>query len=175
MRHPILPAMLLAAVMVACATPSAKLDTSRPIRIESSGLGNTYHQGDKTLPLTSLEERLAKHPVAGPELEGYQAKKWTGLLLGAVGGALIGWNVGDNLTKKGEKSWTLALVGAGTVVAALPFALMADGQMHSAVEAYNGSFTSAEPKALGGAVPFVAYLPEPGGRKQCVAGVTMSF
>jgi len=172
MRHTTVPAVLLAAFMVACATtPGKNLDTSRPLQSD----GAIYRQGDQPILMADLEEKLAAHPAAGPEMGGYQAKKWTGLILGSVGGSLVGWNVGNNLTKTGSKDWTLALAGAGAIVLALPFALMADGQMRSAVEAYNGSFSQAQSKVLGGAVPFIAVLPEPEGGKQCLAGVTMSF
>jgi hypothetical protein len=75
----------------------------------------------------------------------------------------------------GKKDWTLALVGAGACVLAIPFALMADGQLRSAAEAYNGSFIQTQSNVLGGAVPFVAVVPEKEGGKQWVGGVTMSF
>ena len=170
MRHTNVTAVLLAACMVGCATGKT-LDTSRPLQID----GATYSQGGQTLLMSDLEEKLAAHPTAGRELGGYTAKKWTGLILGSVGGSLVGWNVGDNLSKTGKMDWTPALVGAGAIALAIPFALMADGQMRSAAEAYNGSFAQSQSKVLGGAVPFIAVLPEPEGGKQCLAGVTMSF
>jgi hypothetical protein len=170
MRHTTVTAVLLAAFMMACAT-GRKLDTSRPLQITDG----TYRQGDEPLLMSDLEERLAAHPAAGPEMGGYKALKWTGLILGTVGGSLVGWNVGDNLTKTGKKSWTPTLVGAGVIALAIPFGLMADGQMRSAAEAYNGSFTQAQSDVLGGVLPFIAILPEPEGGKQCLAGVTMSF
>ncbi|HEX8703752.1 MAG TPA: hypothetical protein VF815_33255 [Myxococcaceae bacterium] len=115
------------------------------------------------------------HPTAGPHLSGYQAKKWTVSILASVGGGLVGWNLGDNLTKKGDKTWAPALVGAGAIVLAIPFALMADGQMRSAAEAYNASFTQAKSETPAGAVPYFVVLPRPEGGKQYVGGMTMSF
>jgi hypothetical protein len=97
------------------------------------------------------------------------------VILGSIGGSIAGWNLGDNLTKKGKKDWTPTLVGAGAVVVAMPLALMADGQMRSAVNAYNSSFTQAQSSEPGGAVPFIVVLPEPEEGKQCLAGVTVSF
>ncbi len=167
MRHTTGLAVLISTSMVACATGKS-FDTSRPLQLD----GGTYRQGDQSLLLTDLEEKLAAHPAAGREMGGYQAKKWTGVLLGSAGGALVGWNLSDNLMK-GTSNWTPALVGAGAIALAVPFALLADGQLRSAAETYNGSFTQS--KVLGGAVPFFAVLPKPQGGNQCLAGVTMSF
>lgn len=170
MRLTTIPAVLLAASMVACAT-GKQLDTSRPIQMDDG----TYRQGNEPLLMTDLEDKLAAHPAAGPKLDGYQAKKWTGVLLGGVGGGLVGWNVTDNLMKKGEKSWTPTLVGAGAILLSIPFAVMASGQMHSAAEAYNGSFAQSQSSVLSGALPYIAVVPEPSGGRQCRAGFTMSF
>lgn len=102
--------------------------------------------------------------------------KWTGLLLGTAGGALVGWNLSDNLMK-GTSDWTPALIGAGAVALGIPFALLADGQLRSAAEAYNGSFTQSQSqsKVPVSTVPFFAVVPKREGGNQCLAGVTMSF
>jgi hypothetical protein len=172
MRHTTVPAVLIAAFLSACATGNMKtLDTSRPLQMDDG----PYSQDNQPLRVDDLEDKLAQHPAAGPKMGGYKAKKWTGLLLGYAGGGLVGWNVGDNLTKKGEKNWTPALVGAGAIVLAIPFALMADSQLRSAAEAYNGSFPQEQSSLLGGAVPYVSFVPKSDGGKQCMAGVTMSF
>ncbi|HZI04457.1 MAG TPA: hypothetical protein VEZ71_10565 [Archangium sp.] len=174
MRYTTAPAVLLATFMAACATTPAKnFDTTRPLQLD----GGTYRQGDQPILVSDLEEKLAAHPSAGPKMGAYQAMKWTGLILSGVGGSLVGWNVGDNLMKTGKADWTPALVGAGTIALAIPFALIADGQLRSAAETYNGGFTQAQSKVLGGAVPFFAVLPETEGGKggKCLAGVTMSF
>ncbi|AKJ04741.1 hypothetical protein ATI61_101182 [Archangium gephyra] len=172
MRHTTVSAILLATFTVACATaPGKNFDTSRPLKIE----GGSYRQGEQIIQLPELEEKLEAHPAARPQMGGYQAKKWTGMILGSAGGALVGWNLGTNLTTSGTKTWTPALVGAGAIALAIPFALMADGQLRSAAEAYNGSFAQPQSKVLGGAVPFLAIVPESNGRKQCLAGFTMSF
>ena len=173
MRQTTVSAVLLATFTVACATtPGKNFDTSRPLKLE----GGTYRQGDQIIQLPELEEKLEAHPAARPQMGGYQPKKWTGLILGSVGGALIGWNLGTNLTTTGQKTWTPALVGAGIAAVSIPFALMADGQLRSAVEAYNGSFAQSQSNVPGsGPVPFLAIVPESNGRKQCLAGFTMSF
>lgn len=170
MRHSTVSAVLLATFMVGCATTGKNFDTSRPLQID----GGTYRQGDQAILVPDLEDKLAVHPATAQEMGGYKAKKWTGMILGSVGGGLVGWNVGDNLTS-GRSDWTLALVGAGSIALAIPFALMADGQLRSAAETYNASFTHAQSKVPVDAVPFVAFLPKPNGDKQCLAGVTMSF
>ncbi|HEX8821347.1 MAG TPA: hypothetical protein VF794_15580 [Archangium sp.] len=172
MRHTTAPAVLLAASLVACATGGKNFDTSRPLQLD----GGTYRQGDQPLLMSDLEDKLAAHPAASSQMGGYQAKKWTGLILGSVGGTLVGWNLGNNLTSRSSRQdWTPALVGAGAIALAIPFGLMADGQLRSAAESYNGSFTQPQSKVLGGALPFIAVLPQPEGGKQCLAGVTMTF
>lgn len=171
MRHTTVPAVLLAASMVACAT-GKNLDTTRPLQLDNGA----YRQGDQDILVSDLEEKLAAHPAAGSKMGGYQAKKWTGVLLGGVGGGLVGWNVTNNLMKNtGKADWTPTLVGAGAIALSIPFAVMASGQMRSAAEAYNGSFAKTQSEVLGGALPYVAVLPERTGGKQCHAGFTMAF
>jgi hypothetical protein len=174
MRHMTGLAVLLAAFTVGCATTGRKLDTSRPMQLE----GGTYRQGDQPLLMSDVEEKFAAHPSTRSRMGGYQVKKWTGLLLGSVGGGLIGWNVTDNLMRGGNvytKDWTPSLVGVGAVALSIPFAVMAKMQMDSAVASYNGRFSMAGSDVLGSAVPFIAVLPQRQGGNQCLAGVTMSF
>lgn len=167
-------AVVLAAFTVGCVTTGRKLDTSKPLQLE----GGTFRQDGQPLLLSDVEDKFAAHPSTRNRMGGYQAKKWTGMLLGYTGGALIGWNVADNLMKGGDlanKDWTLSLVGVGAVALAVPFALMADGQMKSAVESYNGRFSLAGSDVLRSAVPFFAVVPQRQGGNQCLAGVTLSF
>lgn len=170
MRLTTVPAVLLAASLVACAT-GKKFDTSRPIQLDD---GN-YRQNNEPLLIPDLEDKLAAHPASGSKMGGYQAKKWTGMLLGSVGGALVGWNVTDNLMKKGEKNWTPSLVGAGAIALSIPFAVLASSQMRSAAEAYNSSLTQKQSSVLDSALPYIAVVPEPSGGKQCHAGFMTSF
>jgi hypothetical protein len=169
MRYTTGLAVLLSTSMVACATGKS-FDTSRPIQVD----GGTYRQGDQPLLMNDLEEKLAAHPAAGKQMGGYQAKKWTGLLLGTAGGALVGWNLSDNLMK-GTSDWTPALIGAGAIALGVPFALLADGQLRSAAETYNGGFAQSQSKVPVSALPFFAIVPKREGGNQCLAGVTMSF
>lgn len=171
MRHATVAAILLATFTVGCAATGKKLDTSRPIQLEGGG----YRQSDQPLMLDDMEDKLAAHPAASPHMGGYKAKKYTGSFFAYVGGGLVGWNVADNLTTKGDKNWTMSLVGAGAVVLAIPFAVMASGQLNSAAEAYNGSFTQANSETPGGAVPYFVVLPRPEGGKQYFGGMAMSF
>jgi hypothetical protein len=171
MRHATVAAVLLATFAAGCAATGKHLDTSKPIQIE----GGPYRQNDEPLLMDDLEEKLAAHPAASSHLSGYKVNKWTGSILATVGGGLVGWNLGDNLTKKGDKTWTPALVGAGAIVLAIPFALIADGQMRSAAEAYNASFTQAKSETQTRTVPYFVVLPGSEGGTQYVGGMTMFF
>jgi hypothetical protein len=167
-------AVLLAAFTVGCATTGRRLDTSRPLQFESG----TFRQDGQPLLESDVEATFATHPSTRSRMGGYQVKKWTGVILGSVGGGLIGWNLTDNLLRVGDgstKDWTPSLVGVGAAALSLPFALMAKMQMDSAVESYNGGFSRAGSDVLRSAVPFIAVVPQRQGGNQCLAGVTLSF
>lgn len=168
-------AVLLAAFTVGCATTTGpKFDTTKPLRIEEGA----FRQDGQALQVSDIEEQFEKHPYTRTRLDGYQAKKWTGAILGYVGGALVGWNVSDNLLRSGDgttKSWTPSLVGAGAVALSIPFALLAKTQMDAAVESYNKSLSMTGSVVLESAVPFIAVVPQRQGGNQCLAGVTLSF
>jgi hypothetical protein len=110
-------------------------------------------------------------------MDGYSTKVGAAMVLGAVGGGLIGWNVGSNLSStSGEnKSWTLALVGGALVVAGIPLGVSADRQLHGAVQSFNGSLAAPAPRTslLRGLEPKVDVVRDVRGSRQVLVGFTL--
>jgi hypothetical protein len=148
MRHPDRLAALCFCVLASCAT--AKLDTKRPITVDSGFLADSYKQDGQTLEGGDLVDKLSAHPAAGPVMSGYQTKRWMAFGLFLIGDGLVIYDLaanhlGDSLSKS-NNSYTLTFVGLGIMVASLPLGFMAQHQLHEAVDAYNASF----PKSQGG-------------------------
>jgi len=156
-----------ALALASCVTATTRLDSSRPIAVRPGAFADRYEQDGK--PIADLEDRLQEHPAAGPKLEGIGSKRGAALAFGLAGSFLIGWNAGSNLgrtldaaNKPGSEAKTdykLSLVGLGLMLVGIPFNVMANRQLSSAVEAYNASVVSGPLPAL--AVPAPAAPPAP--------------
>lgn len=171
-------AALALAALAGCAASLPPPDTSRPIQIEDRALGSAYRQGGQLLGQDHVAAAMRAHPAAAKQMEGHSAKVGAGLILGAVGGGLIGWDLGSNVARpSGEKkSWALALVGGALVVAAVPLGVSADRQLRSAVETFNAGLAAPSAPSsslLRGVEPLVDLVRDARGARQLVLGVAL--
>ena len=142
---------------------------------EERGLGTAYLQDGKVVPHPALVEALNASPAAAPLLDGYQTKAGAASLLAVVGGGLVGYGVGYNLTTTGKKSWTLPLVGVGVTAIAIPLGLWADSQLKTAVAAHNASVAAPRSSGLSTLAPFAEVSADGRGGRKCEAGIALRF
>lgn len=137
-------AILVAFSEVACASTGrlAKMDPSRAIDTEHG-----YRQDNAALDREDMLRKLEHEPVAAPAVGRARALATISLLLAGVGGALIGWPLGEKLAGNEQPHWSLLYAGGATVAVAIPLAFWADGSVSSAVRAHNEGIEASRPSA----------------------------
>lgn len=116
--------------------------TKEPILMEKVFGGYQFTQGGKRLNFSQLSEIMKPNEVAFQEIKAAQSNNTLAAVFGGAGGFLIGYPVGTALGG-GEPNWTMAAIGAGLVVIAIPIGQKANKQAKNAVENCNSSLNSS--------------------------------
>lgn len=106
-----------------------------PIQVKK-GFGTAFiHQGKNLTPrqLLDLTETNAE---AYQEMKIAKTNYNIGSVISFAGGFMVGWPLGTALGG-GEANWTLAGVGAGLIVASIPFSISYTKHAQKAVDLYN--------------------------------------
>lgn len=120
-------------LVVAQAYPQAQ---DSVIQIETTFWGMRYLQDDHQLSFKEVGVMLASSPEAYAEYRKARTSYVVGNLLGFAGGALIGYSVGSALTSSAPH-WSVAAVGAGVLLAAVPFNNGFHRRIRQAIGIYN--------------------------------------
>ncbi|MBE2231118.1 MAG: hypothetical protein IAE96_10775 [Chitinophagaceae bacterium] len=124
--------LLLTASIVACA------QNSGPIEFKKNFWGTQFLQNGNRLNNTALMQTLQQHNPAYLEMKKAKTNQAFSFIFSFAGGALIGWPIGTELGG-GDANWTLAGIGAGLVIVAIPFEAGFTKRARNAVKMYNGS------------------------------------
>jgi len=111
------------------------MDPSAPIETKGG-----YRQNGKPLDRDSMLARLREEPASEEDIAAAQSLGVLGQVLGAVGGALLGWPIGEKLGGAEKPHWGLAIAGGATIAVALPLAFWSDGKVSQAVDSHNRRF-----------------------------------
>lgn len=84
-------------------------------------------------------EQLAQEPASESDIATAKTLAVMGQVLGGVGGALLGWPIGEKLGGVEKPHWGLAIAGGATIAVALPLGFWADSKVSQAVESHNRS------------------------------------
>jgi hypothetical protein len=107
------------------------------IQYQRNGMGYKFILNNETLTLDKLGNVMQDNPTS---MEFYKKAKGTlGIIsvLGYAGGFMIGYPIGTMLGGREQPNWTLAAIGCGLLVVAIPIASGADKNVLKAVQAYN--------------------------------------
>jgi len=112
-----------------------------PITIEKSFWGTKYiWNGQKIQPRSGFATIMADHEECLASVRSGNTKFWSGAVLAGVGGALIGWPVGQSIGGAEDVNWELAYVGGGIAVFGIILSVMAEKSYNKAVNCYNAQF-----------------------------------
>src|SRR5580765_2703743 len=82
------------------------------------------------------QEMMTNSPEAFEEMKKAKTNRAFSNVLGAIGGALVGFPVGQAIGG-GDPNWTLAAVGGGLIAVSIPFAIAYKKHAGKAVSIYN--------------------------------------
>lgn len=117
--------------------------TGTTIEFRKSFWSTGFYQQNEKLSNTRLKEIMSANPAALAELKKARTNQAFSGIFSGVGGFLIGWPIGT-AAGGGDPKWAMAGIGAGLIVAAIPFEIAFTKKARSAVKMYNnGSGKSA--------------------------------
>jgi len=109
---------------------------SGTIEMRKTFWGISYRQNDQKLTGTELMEKLKANPAAYTEMKKARTNQTFSSLFSGVGGFMVGWPLGT-AAGGGDPNWTLAGIGAGLIVAAIPFEIAFTKRARNALNTYN--------------------------------------
>lgn len=136
-------ALSLAVMLLAGCAGQQKFDASSRIVVRSGGLANTYEQAGKPLDRGDMLDKLSERQPSQADADSAKTLGTVAAVIGAVGGALVGWPIGAAVAGSKEPPWVLAGIGAGVIVVAIPFSIAAGNRVERAVENHNRSLGAA--------------------------------
>lgn len=106
------------------------------IEIRKNFWGTTYRQHDQKLSAAGLMEKLKENPAAFTEMKKARTNQAFSSVFSGIGGFMVGWPIGT-AAGGGDPNWTLAGIGAGLIVAAIPFEIAFSKRARNAINTYN--------------------------------------
>lgn len=128
-------------MLVACGAAPRKFDATRPITVRSGALSNDYEQEGSPLDREDMVSRLGENPNTAADISTARTLMTLTMVGSAVGGALIGWPLGQALVGREEPMWELAAVGGGVIVVSIPFGLWGESKLGDAVQTHNATLS----------------------------------
>lgn len=112
--------------------------------------GYKYTQNGTKMTMKDLVQTMKADAKSYQLIKKAQSDNTIASIIGFAGGALVGWPVGAAIGG-GDPNWTLAAIGAGLIVVAIPIGSGANKKANLAVETYNKSlgitsFNEIKPK-----------------------------
>ena len=98
--------------------------------------GYTFSQNGKALSVAQLTDLMKENKEAYSLMKSAKTNQTWGMILGAAGGALVGYPIGTAIGG-GEPKWALAGAGAALIVATIPIVKNFNKKTKKAVELYN--------------------------------------
>lgn len=112
--------------------------TEQPIEIKNVWGGTLFYQNGERLSLTKLDKILKSDTEAYSQFKRAKGNSTIASILGAAGGAAIGWQIGAAIGG-GEPNWGVAGIGAGFIAIGIPISIKSAKQAKLAVNTYNKS------------------------------------
>ncbi len=112
------------------------------IEMRKTFWGINYRQNGQKLTGTELMEKLKTNPAAYTEMKKARTNQAFSSLFSGVGGFMVGWPLGT-AAGGGDANWTLAGIGAGLIVAAIPFEIAFNKRARNAINTYNSALSKS--------------------------------
>jgi hypothetical protein len=110
----------------------APMDPSRPIETEHG-----YTQNGTPIDPESMTEQLERERAAAPAVKRAKTLATLAVVLCGIGGALIGWPIGQWAAGEEDPIWPLAYAGVGALGVSVPLVVWSNSSMNSAIDAHN--------------------------------------
>ncbi|MFD2564723.1 hypothetical protein [Aquimarina rubra] len=123
------------------------MSNAQKIEVKKAKKGYQYFQNGNEMTNETLFKVLESNSESLKMIKRAKSNATFSTILAGAGGGLIGWPLGTALGG-GDANWTLAGVGAGLIVIAIPISLSTRKNINKAVESYNSSLNSTSYNAF---------------------------
>ena len=106
------------------------------LTVKNTFWGIRIIQNNKKHTLNEAKKIMEPNEEAYKVLSSAQTNDMFAGLLGVIGGALIGWNLGEAISGK-DPNWTLSAVGGVAIIGSIPLTTAAVKKTKHAAEIYN--------------------------------------
>lgn len=121
-------------------------DSKKISMTHSAWTGISFQQNGKTLKFGEIVPVVQTNDQAYKLIKSAKSSYDLSNVLGFAGGFMIGWPLGTSIGG-GDPNWTLAAIGAGLVVIAIPIGNGAKNKAKSAIDSYNSSLETISQNA----------------------------
>ena len=128
--------ILLALLLMTSVVSHIQAQRTGTIEIKKNFWGTTYRQNNQKLTPAELMETLKANPAAYAEMKKARTNQTFSSIFSGVGGFMVGWPIGT-AAGGGDANWTLAGIGAGLIVAAIPFEIAFNKRARNSINTYN--------------------------------------
>ncbi len=104
--------------------------------------GYQFYQGDKLLKVNQLVNTMKTNEQAYKQIKSAQSTYTMAMILSSAGGFMVGWPLGTAVGG-GEPNWTIAGIGAGLIVAAIPISQSFNKKAKQAVDTFNSGLQTS--------------------------------
>lgn len=118
---------------------------SQEIKKEKVFGGYKYSQNGNHISMKNMVNLMKDNAEALKLIKKAKSNTTIATVLGGIGGGLIGFPIGTAIGG-GDANWTLAGVGAGLIIIAIPIASGANKKANKAVDLYNSSLNTTSYK-----------------------------
>lgn len=123
--------------LVVCSSGTVWAQPSEPVQIVKEGSKYMY-QGKQIKGAGDLKPIVANLPEAAAEAGKSSTYHGVATAFAVVGGALVGWPIGQAIGGNEDPQWVLAGAGAGAVAIGILFELSSGKHFEKAIDLYNG-------------------------------------
>ena len=129
-----------------CFTSVIQIISSQEIEMTLGFLGYQFEQNGEKINLKEVIKATESNPEANLIIKQGKKIKTVVDILSVVGGGLIGIPLGQSITG-GDPNWTLAYIGGGITLVAIPFSLGSFNKINKGIDKYNLSLKTASLKS----------------------------
>lgn len=123
-------------LVLAFSTSALSQDSTQIIKVKSNFWGIQFYQNQQKFTMKQMATIMERNEDAYKLIQSARSSNTMAGVLGAIGGAMIGWNIGEAIAG-GDPNWTLSAVGGAIVLASIPIYNSAYKKSKQAVELYN--------------------------------------
>ena len=104
--------------------------------------GYQFYQEGKRLNMKQLVNTMKPNEQAYQMIKSAQSTNTIATILGFAGGFMVGWTLGTSLGG-GDPNWTVAGIGAGLIIVAIPVSQKFNKKARQAVNTYNSQLQAS--------------------------------